>query len=198
MSKHISYGQIPQFRNLIRGLTLHYQYEGLDENGDPIYNINKELPIVPLRSTIKIHGSNAGISLQNDEIVFLTRNRVASGGHFGFVEMMKHREEVSRSLFDQIKETSDWTDGEIISVWGEICGPGVQKGIAMAQCQNNYWVIFGAKITDQEGEGRWIQNIKDLKCEDDRVFNIYDFPTTTFAVDPVSYTHLTLPTILLV
>ena len=40
--KHISFGKIPQFRDVIRNVNHQAQFIGLDDDGEPIFNSNAE------------------------------------------------------------------------------------------------------------------------------------------------------------
>jgi len=44
MKKHISYPSIEQFRNVIANINRQFNFVGLDENGEPIYDHKKEKP----------------------------------------------------------------------------------------------------------------------------------------------------------
>jgi len=55
MSKHISFGKIPQYRDLVRSVAKISQFEGLDQDGNAVYNTDP-LPTLNVQFTIKLHG----------------------------------------------------------------------------------------------------------------------------------------------
>ena len=182
MNKHISFGKISDYSALVKNITRHCRFDGLDEDGNAIYN-NDPLPTLEVRATVKQHGSNSGVSLQNGEIVCQSRKRIVKDGHFSFPEIVCQEKDTVLDLFEQVKDISDHKDGEIITIYGEIIGPGIQKSVALNDLKRKYWVFFACKITNSEGEGRWVRGIENLKSNSDRIHNIYDFPNWVFNID---------------
>ena len=76
MLKHSSYPKIGQLRNIIHSLRLRFQYVGKDENGDPIYDETRVLPIVKFVGTVKLHGTNSAFTNHGDEIGFQSRTNM--------------------------------------------------------------------------------------------------------------------------
>lgn len=62
MKKHISYPSTNVFRNIVSNVNREYAFVGLDDNGDAIYDHSKPKPILRFKGTIKLHGTNAGVS----------------------------------------------------------------------------------------------------------------------------------------
>ena len=186
MAKMIKYGKTGDYYSFIKNIAHRARFQGVDENGDVIYNDNP-LPTVNVSFTTKLHGSNAGLSLQDDKIVCLSRNRVlGKQGHFGFPELIHDNVDVCIDLFKQIQTTSDWKPGEIITIYGEIAGPGIQKGVSISKIPEKTWFIFAAKITNTdnlEDEGRWVQNINELTVSHPRIKNIHEFKTWNIDID---------------
>lgn len=54
--KHYKFPKINQYHQVVGGLKLHHQFVGKDENDDPIYDKNKELPVITFEGRIKHHG----------------------------------------------------------------------------------------------------------------------------------------------
>lgn len=53
---HYKFPKIVQYHQVIKGLQLRHSYDGKDENGDPIYDKNKELPTITFEGHVKLHG----------------------------------------------------------------------------------------------------------------------------------------------
>lgn len=124
---------INQFRNVIRHVKDHAQYAGKDENGDPIFDRSIELPTLSFRGTVKLHGTNAGIiyDLYTKEFSYQSRERVLelTQDNAGFMLYMKNRE----AMLERIFQSSYAPAGtEKIALFGEWCGSGIQKGVAIS------------------------------------------------------------------
>ena len=53
MKKHISFPSIDQFRTVVTNVNRRYNFIGLDENGDAIYDPTKPKPKLKFKGTIK-------------------------------------------------------------------------------------------------------------------------------------------------
>ena len=62
MKKHISFPSIEQFRNIVADINRTYNFVGLDENGEAIYDPARPKPVLTFKGTVKLHGTNAGVS----------------------------------------------------------------------------------------------------------------------------------------
>ncbi len=76
---------------------------------------------------------------------------------------------------------------EKIAIFGEWCGTGVQKGVAISSLPRTF-VIFAVMVVyegDKEEQKRWLDLTKlpELKDEEARVFNIVQFPTFKVEID---------------
>ena len=71
-----------------------------------------------------------------------------------------------------------------IVIYGEWCGPGVQKGVAVSQLPNKIFVIFNITIIDEEN--RFELNPTQIGLVTVRsgdIFTAYDFPTWEIDID---------------
>ena len=180
--RHVTFGKIGDLRKMVKDISHCCRYSGKDENGDVVYN-SDPLPKLTVKSTTKLHGSNASVSLQNGEYLCQSRNHIVSEGHFSFPEIVLQEKEHIESLFTQIREITEVGDDEVVTIFGEIIGPGIQRGVALSDLSKKYWVLFACKINNVEGEGRWVQGFDKIKSDSDRIFNIHEFPTQEFQID---------------
>ena len=70
MKKLISFPSIDQFKTLVSNVNRQYNYVGLDDKGEAIYDHSKPKPILFLKGTVKLHGcfeKNTPITLANGE-----------------------------------------------------------------------------------------------------------------------------------
>lgn len=172
--KHIPYPSIEQFRNAIRRVSDHARYKGKDENGDAIIDMTIQAPILKYRATTKLHGTNSAIGLDrpSNEIWFQSRENIVSVGkdNAGFASRYYGRN--LNSIFSKL-------NGNIIVVFGEWCGQGIQKTVAISELPKMF-VIFDILI-----DGVWqpksiVEKVKDKELS---IYNIYDYPTWEIEID---------------
>lgn len=179
--KMLKYGKTTDFKMFLRNIESQVRFEGLDENEKPIYN-NEPLPTVTLKGTVKLHGTNAAVSLQDNKIVCMSRNNIVDSGHNGFVEMVNNNEEVFIDMF----QTINAPDGIIPTIYGEWAGEGIQKGVGVAQFEKCFY-LFGVRLTKIEGEEQhsvWLDSIQVGELfGNDKIKNIHQFPTYSIKVD---------------
>ena len=182
--KHISFGKISDYFAMIKNIAHTTRFEGIVD-GESTYN-NDPLPKLFVSATTKMHGSNASVTLQDGEIACQSKNQIIQSGHFSFPEIVAQEKGAVLDILEQVKVISDYKEGEILTVFGEIIGPGVQQAVAINQLSRKYWVIFAAKITktvDGVDEGRWVKNFRTIKSKSERIANVYSFGYDEFLID---------------
>jgi len=183
----IKYPKTRQFSDAIRDVRHKARFKGLDENNQPVYS-EESLPVIPFTGTVKLHGTNAGISWNaKDGLTCQSRNRVVSQGHFGFPEMIEREieyvEEILEISINKAEELGLFReDRDTISIFGEWAGPGIQNGVAISQIPEKVWFIFGVKVNNKEGEGIWLDIVRHLSVPDcSSIKNIHSY--TEYVVD---------------
>lgn len=125
--------------------------------------------------TVKLHGTNAGISLMPDgNLIFRSRTReiVPGDDNCGFAHHMSAHEPALRAMLASFAH-----GGEMVSVFGEWCGAGVQSSVGIS-AEQKLFVVFALRIGPD-----WIAT-KDLPtCTPARVFSIYNFPHWSMEID---------------
>ena len=114
---------INQFRHAVRRVA------------DNSYFHNVIPPKIMYRGMVKLHGTNAGITQKDGVINYQSRNRTLKVGddNAGFVcELSKVEEDVA-ALFEQLRDRLGVADDVRITIFGEWCGEGIQKGVAITQ-----------------------------------------------------------------
>jgi hypothetical protein len=164
---------IEQFRNIVKTVRTNHDYKGKDENGDSIYNHDSNYPVLTFQGTVKLHGTNASVIFYKDKMEFQSRERVLSitQDNAGF-------------MFNYVNY--DWTNilklintefTEYIGIYGEWCGEGIQKGVAISELPKMF-VIFGISV-----DNVWIDLDHSIRDKENRIFNITQFPTYTIDID---------------
>lgn len=179
MLKHYSYPSIPQFRTLLADLRHSYRYIGQSENNKPMYDENKPLPTVRLTGTVKLHGANCSVVLTRDGIFYpqskesLLNEEINCNGFYQFA--MDRKDLFIKFLSRYLIDVPD--DVEAVVVYGEWCGPGIQKKVGVSQLEEPIFVIFDVRLIDSTYEkgNTGFQDTKlfDLYSQKDRIYNVY-------------------------
>lgn len=164
---------IEQFRNVVKEVTQRSRYVGKDDEGKPIYNNSVALPSVTFTGRIKIHGTNAGIGIDNEGNYWCqSRERILSltqdnAGFFVYAN--KNKDFFSKILTDimNLYEASG------VIVYGEWAGKGVQKGVAVSELEKSFYV-FGVKLVFND-EDEWANDL--IKLFDDAAIGLYNLDT---------------------
>lgn len=120
--------------------------------------------------TVKLHGSNAGITIEGGEISYRSRSRFITpeDDNHGFARhMAAHYDEVLAFMLPLADAT----------VFGEWCGTGIQANVGIS-AEQKMFVIFAANVG-----GEWVDPRQLGNAPAARIFNIYDFPTWSMAID---------------
>lgn len=200
--KMIKFPSIEQFNTTIKNLKHYYQYNGKDEEGKAIYDYSKVLPVICFTGTVKLHGTNAGVSYNTvtKELWAQSRERILSveSDNAGFAFFVQQNKDTFIQMIHEYFHDIKMPEG-IITIFGEWAGPGIQKGVAISQIKSKSFFIFGMKVTipsdteDGESNVYWLDIAKDidriggsefiLKANDKNIYNIYQFPTYHMLVD---------------
>jgi RNA ligase len=166
----IKFGSIEQFRNVIKEVRLHHDYQGKNDLDEPTYQHLTDYPVIKFHGTVKMHGTNSGIVLYKDgRIEFQSRERVLSlqSDNYQFCLQMSGKN--LQPLFENIEFE------EHIAIFGEWCGSGVQQGVALSQVPRMF-VIFAYQV-----DGKWLDLGRSLP--DQGIHNVLDFPTWEMDID---------------
>lgn len=198
MKKMIKFPSIEQFRTVVTNINRHYNYIGLDENGDAIYDPTLPKPVLTFKGTVKLHGTNAAVSFNygydqsQSEYWAQSRENIITPekDNAGFAFFVESHKEAFKKFANQINSHNlfDARDN-IVTIYGEWCGGNIQKGVGICNLPKSFF-IFGVKvspITNSEEEARlkpafWIP-YHYLKSPEDNIYNIDDFPTYSIDID---------------
>ncbi len=196
----ISFPKISQFDSLNRTVAQRTSYKGKDENGEAIYDGTIARPKLTFRGSVKVHGTNAAITLMPDGTV-LAQSRskvlVAPDDNFGFRNFVDSIPAADiAALFGPVVKAAvlanvpgiafvapappnDVTVACLlpITIYGEWAGLGVQKGVA-TNLVPKFFYIFAARIGDT-----WL-DIKGIpELPEARVFNSTSERFPSFSID---------------
>jgi hypothetical protein len=193
MKKLIKFPSIEQFRSIIATILRQYNFVGLDENGDAIYDTTKQKPTLTFKGTVKLHGTNAAvcynkdggfwaqsreniITVEKDNAGFAFFAQSNLGSFMALMNIVHYREKI-----DPSKNT--------VTIYGEWCGGNIQKGVGITNLPKSFF-IFGVKVTphtETEEELKanpayWV-DYSDLRHPEVNIFNIDDYPTYSMDID---------------
>lgn len=176
--KHISFPDIGQYRQLIRAVASHAQYVGKDANGDAIYDNTKPLPTLEFVGTVKLHGTNAAICSDYQDLWFQSRERLltAESDNAGFVRhFAPHTDKLKNLCYTAGLGYNDVT----VCIYGEWCGSGIQKGVGISALPKMF-VIFAVRV----GE-KWLSHteVAKLKAPEIQIYNIFDYDHRFITID---------------
>lgn len=120
---HVSWPSIELFHNVVRTLT------HLSELGRPF-------PKVEYRAKVKLHGTNCAVQRTDAGVIAQSRTTILSPGadYKGFAAWVQAQQAYFAAL----------RPGTIL--FGEWCGPGVEKGMAVSQLKAKVFAVFAAVI----------------------------------------------------
>lgn len=122
-TQHVSWGSIELLHNVVRTVT------HLNELG-------RAFPVVEYRAKVKLHGSNCAVQVTEAGIVAQSRTALLTpeSDYKGFATWTKAHE----AYFAQLSPG--------IVVFGEWCGPGVEKGMAISQARRKVFAVFAVQV----------------------------------------------------
>ena len=179
---------IEQFRNVIRRVKDVTRYSGKDESGNVIYN-SVPLPVLKFVGTVKLHGTNAAVGVLNDGTQWSqSRENIITPekDNAGFATFAYKNREFFAGILNKIQYDREVYKGFI--VYGEWCGKGIQKGVAISEVEKMF-VVFNIKLLniDPEQSNLWVSDelVQELIGHNDseRIFNIYTFGKYEIDID---------------
>jgi hypothetical protein len=195
MKKHISFPSIEQFRNIVANINRQYNFVGLDDKGEAIYDQSLPKPVLTFKGTVKLHGTNAGVCYNAvDGLWAQSKENIITPeqDNAGFAFFVKSREDEFASLMGLVhRVTGINTNENTISIYGEWCGGNIQKGVGICNLEKSFF-IFGVKITPhvdindleavKKNPAYWVYHGY-LRSEDNKIYNINDFKTYSIDID---------------
>ena len=189
----IKFPSVDQFRTVVSNINRQYNFVGLDENGEAIYDPSLPKPTLKFKGTVKLHGTNAGVSFNGESGMWAqSRENIITPDHdnAGFAFFAHSHEKEFIELFHEVatKENID-VNKNTISIYGEWVGKGIQRGVGISNIEKSFF-IFGVKITPhteteeelKSNPAYWVDSSY-LRNTDVRIYNIEDFQTYEIEID---------------
>ncbi len=121
VSTHVSWGSIELLHNVVRTLSNTLE--------------NQPLPVVRYRAKVKLHGANCAVQIAADGLACQSRTTMLTpeSDYKGFAAWVRDH----RAYFTSLRPG--------LVVFGEWCGPGVEKGMAISQVPSKLFVVFAVR-----------------------------------------------------
>lgn len=189
MTHMIKYPSTEQFKGILGNVLRQYNFVGLDEAGNAIYDDTRKKPVITFKGTVKCHGTNAALCFNNAAgLWFQSKENVITPekDNAGFAMYASTKKNVLINIVNDIaKDNNIDLDTYTITVYGEWAGGNIQKKVGLANIPKSFF-IFGVKVSkpaDEDFVSYWIEDIAKYGSVEDRIYNINDFQTFTLDVD---------------
>ena len=118
--QHIRWSSIELLHNVVRHLNYLHTHDGLD------------LPVVLYRAKVKLHGANCGVQVTPSGVFPQSRSKLLTpqSDYKGFARWV----DTHRALFESMDPD--------VTVFGEWCGPGIERGVAISAIDRRVFVVF--------------------------------------------------------
>tara|TARA_R110000772_G_scaffold20466_2_gene56795 strand:- start:88947 stop:90002 length:1056 start_codon:yes stop_codon:yes gene_type:complete len=188
--KCIKFPKIEQFRNIVSTLIRQSTFVELDEHGDAVYDSTKVKPTLMFKGSVKLHGTNAGVSY-NDKFGLWAQSRNTAftldkhDSCMGFTFFVNSHRELFESFMRDLSERNNIDTSKFcITIFGEWAGKGVQKRVSISEIDKSFFV-FGVKVSnpdDIDFNSYWLDH-SEIRSNENKVFNILDFQTFEIEID---------------
>jgi len=115
---------------------------------------------IEFEGTTKLHGTNAGVLVRADgSMTAQSRNRALSldSDNCGFAAFaLESRRAAFLAGLAGVIGKSHAHDDSVV-VYGEWCGPGIQKGCAVNKMHDKHFVVFAAALVLPNGDKQYVQ-----------------------------------------
>ena len=193
MKKMIKFPSIEQFRTVVSNVNRHFNFVGLDENGEAIYDPTLPKPVITFKGTVKLHGTNASVSFNAPSGMWAqSRENIITPekDNAGFAFFAHSNETALMRFFHDVAANNNIDmHKNTITIYGEWAGGNIQKGVGICNLPKSFF-IFGVKITphtENEEELKanpayWV-DYSYLKNNEVKIYNINDYPTYSIDID---------------
>jgi len=193
MKKFVSFGSIKQFKQILKDLIHEVRWNGLDENGEVIYNYEKELPKLEVTLGEKIHGTNSSVCFNNGDFWIQSRNNIITAvgnDNAGCASFCETRETEWMEIIETLTKHYDIdTEKYIVSVFFEWAGGSIQKNSALSGLDKKAIIFRHFKVTsierDENAEPKEVRWLSTLGVDNSEVeiYNIANLLTQKLTID---------------
>lgn len=133
--KHISFPSIEQYRNVVKTVQERCRFH------------EEPLPRLAFHGTVKLHGTNSSVAYRDGVLWAQSRSQIITpeSDNAGFARFVnEHSDDLTKFCVRALSYGS----GDTAVVYGEWCGRGIQKGVAVSQLEKKMFIIFAIRVVD--------------------------------------------------
>jgi hypothetical protein len=189
--KHISFPDIGLFRHVVETINRRYNFLGLDELGDAIYDETRPKPVLTFDGTVKLHGTNFGICFNEEDGIWAqSRENIITPEHdnAGSAFFVEANKTVFMGFFHELIDRHQ-IDPKThnLALYAEWVGKGIQSGVAITNLDKSAFIIGFKAVphptsTEDIPKGVWY-DASFLKSPEHRIYNLMDFERFTIEID---------------
>ncbi len=153
------------------------------EDGTVITDETRELPTVEFKTTVKLHGTFAGVRYKDGVITPLSKTEDLSleKDNANFAEFVHYNQD---HFMLYLKDLADSLGLEEVQLAGEWVGKKIQKGVGINLIERKTYVMFGIKFKKVgEEKHRWAQLpqeiLRQISSKEMNIRTIFEFQTNT-------------------
>lgn len=200
----LKYHSTNQFRQVVKTIKHNAAFNGWVD-GEAVFDYNKSAPTVKYIGTVKLHGTNGSIVLNEQGIIsFHSKSKLCgyvdtddsfnlNSDNAEFAQSMYRRLDAVKEVLENAKTLSKELYDKVIypiKVSGEWAGMGIQKGVGISFLPKKSFFIFGVKFgeTNQKLKRGWVQvsytqNLSSKETQESGIYAITDFPVFEVDID---------------
>ena len=190
MKRMVKYPSISQFRQTVKDITERACYIGKDNEGKPVFDYLKPKPVVTFTCSTKLHGTNASVCYSiSDGLWAQSRENIITveKDNMGFAFFVEQNKSVIISIIEELAKIHNIDlNKNIISVYGEWCGKGVQKAVAISELDKRFVIFQAFKVSplepSEDEKAIWYGTEK-IDSTENKIWNIMNFKTWSFDID---------------
>lgn len=201
---HVKWTSIELFRNLCIKVKNKVQYVGADAQGNAIFDDRRIAPVLQFEGTVKLHGVNTSVVLAPDDVMWSQSREIklnsATQDCFGFNGFVSKNRLAFLTILQaaRAKMLSAGHSNKKVTVFGEWCGSGIQKRVALSQL-NKMFVIFGMVASEDADDAMennesniyfskqemmdCVEQCRSVVGNSFAIKSIYDFPVYKVDID---------------
>ena len=178
---------------MVTSVNRTYNYIGIDDKGEPIYDRLLPKPVITFKGSVKLHGTSAGVIFNDISGLWVqSRSNIITpqSDNAGFAFFVESRKESFINLINQIKDRYNIdTNKNTICVYSEWAGSSIQKGVGITNIEKSCF-IYGVKISPiivnevelKDNPAYWVDH-SNLSDDKNKIYNILDFKTYEVEID---------------
>lgn len=169
-------------------LEMFFKYPSIDNPKQFKYDIKKllgveKMPTVQLQGTVKVHGTNAGVTVARDGDVYCqSRTRMLSiqsdnAGFCAFAEENPYFTTAAQSILNS------YTEHDYATFYGEWCGGNIQTGVGVSGMEKVFILFNVALRQDPTSPPLYIPSEYWTSDHSNNVYDINEFTTYNYSLD---------------